>query len=115
MKIDIREFEFNNRTYFITVEPYNEQGFRKIWTENTITYAPTMKIKFRDIGENRWLCYAYVTKENAREFEAWLKEALDGRYKLDKEYNHHDGHLHRTFIIRGGDVRDKTLITLRWK
>lgn len=116
MKVDIIEFEFNNKVFFASRQEVGESGrYRKIWTENSIKYPDKMKLRFKDIGANRWLCYAQLTKENAYEFESWLKESLGDRYILNKEYDYKDGELIRTFIIRGGDVRDKTLILLRWK
>lgn len=115
MKVDIKEFEFNDKLFYISKDPFDEEGrYRKIWTEHNIKYPSNMKLQFKDIGENRWLCHVNVTKENTREFEDWLKENLGNRYMLNKEYDYRDGELIRTFIVRGGDVKDKMLILLRW-
>jgi hypothetical protein len=74
-----------------------------------------MKIKFRDIGEKRWLCYATAvgTKE-ADEFKFWLLDTLTDRYILDVNVERDFENILYHYEVRGGDVNDRMLIALRW-
>ena len=74
-----------------------------------------MKLKFCDLGEKRWLCYATAlgTKE-ADEFKFWLLDTLGDRYIFNVNVERDPEYIIYTYEVRGGDINDRILIALRW-
>lgn len=76
-----------------------------------------MKLKFQEMGDKRWVCYVTASSmKHINELRSWLDEHMQDRYLMDR--GHVDVHsideVKYNYTIRGGDVRDKTLIALRW-
>ena len=115
MIIDIHEFEFKDKQYFVTKDPLVGKE-RKMWSEITLQSPSSMKINCKDLGDKRWSCRAEVPSDLARDFEAWIKETMRDRCLLKKIFEYEpDGALKRIYEIRGGDIADRTLLVLRWK
>lgn len=78
---------------------------------------PKMKLRFQEMGEQRWVCYVSASSmKDIHELRDWLDEHLTDRYLMDRgPIDVHDMiKAQYNYTIRGGDVRDKTLIALRW-
>lgn len=79
-----------------------------------------MEIKFKDVGDNRWLCWVHVPIGDRFEFEKWLTDTLQDRYMI-RVFDHSEMvflDLERDKIvyeIRGGSKEDATALAMRWK
>lgn len=79
-----------------------------------------MEIKFKDIGDNRWLCWVHVTDALRHEFDQWLIENLGDRYMV-RVFDYSEMvflDLERDTIvyeIRGGSKADATALAMRWR
>lgn len=74
-----------------------------------------IKLRFKDLGEKRWMCYATINGTPlAREFELWLNEALQDRCMVDKTYQVTRDTIEYLYEVRGGDIKDRALLALRW-
>ena len=75
-----------------------------------------VELKFKDIGERRWLCFAYMNTANLDVFNRWIEENINDRV-LVKTIDASDTDLGIiwTLEIRGGDVQDRLLLALRWQ
>lgn len=75
-----------------------------------------MKLRFKDLGEQRWLCYATAFGTNeSNEFKHWLKEHLGDRYMIEcNEIVRSEDGVEYQFTLRGGDTKDRTMVALCW-
>lgn len=76
-----------------------------------------IKLRFKDLGEKRWLCYANVHSRIVSEFKRWLEENLAGRSIVTPQGSSTDVNTDEyvyAFEIRGGDINDRLLLALRW-
>lgn len=75
----------------------------------------TLNLKFKDLGEKRWVCYVNITNRALyAEMKKWLQENLQDRYMINEEEIIRDGHWFFQATVRGGDVKDRMLFALRW-
>lgn len=75
-----------------------------------------MNLKFKDTGDNRWVCQVGIEHHKVKEFKDWLEENLQGRYMLSYLYQmSYDDSVEVGYELRGGDVRDRMLVALRWQ
>ena len=77
-----------------------------------------MKLKFKDTGDNRWVCQVRLEHYKVKELTDWLEENLQGRYKLSYLYAMSSDATDATEVfyeLRGGDDKDKMLVALRWQ
>jgi len=75
-----------------------------------------MNLKFKDTGDNRWVCQVSIEHHKIKEFRDWLEENLQGRYMLSYLYQMSDDDVVEVgYELRGGDVKDKMLVALRWQ
>ena len=78
-----------------------------------------VQIKFKDLGEQRWLCWAVVPPDLKHEFISWLNETLNDRVMITHQNREYPPYGNRaptiTYEIRGGNTGDSTLLALRWK
>ena len=85
---------------------------------SALFHKATMKLKFKDVGEKRWLCRATVPSDTAKEFTAWLQETLEDRVLITRVNTEYDAYGERKATydmeLRGGDINDQTLLALRW-
>lgn len=114
MIIDIHEFEFKDKRYFVSKSPLDGKE-RKMWTETNIQSPTSMKIVCKDLGDRRWSCRAEVPSQHALDFEKWINETMQERCLVKKIFDYDpDSTLRRIYEIRGGDIADRTLLVLRW-
>lgn len=76
-----------------------------------------MKLRFKDLGERRWLCYASAPSRQLSEFKRWLDDNLADRSlvtALGSKVDVNTDEYVYEFEIRGGDVNDRILLALRW-
>lgn len=75
-----------------------------------------MNLKFKDTGDKRWVCQVSIEHHRIKEFRDWLEENLQGRYMLSYLYQMSDDDVVEFgYELRGGDVKDKMLVALRWQ
>lgn len=75
-----------------------------------------MNLKFKDTGDNRWVCQVSIEHHRIKEFRDWLEENLQDRYMLSYLYQMSDDDAVEVgYELRGGDVKDKMLVALRWQ
>lgn len=74
-----------------------------------------MNLKFKDTTDNRWVCQISIEHYRVKELKEWLEENLQGRYMLSYLYQTSDDDaVEAGYELRGGDVKDKMLVALRW-
>jgi hypothetical protein len=74
-----------------------------------------MNLKFKNTTDNRWVCHISLEPKLEDEFKHWLEENLKGRYMLSFLYHmSKDEQRMVGYELRGGDVKDKLLVALRW-
>ena len=78
-----------------------------------------VKLRFKDLGEYRWLCYAEVPTSMLREFETWMKVSLPNcKYNKamwkDKAFALGEVQ-YRLYEIRGGDLDSQSFLAMRWQ
>lgn len=75
-----------------------------------------IKLKFKDLGEQRWVCTASMDHNTRNRFLAWAKANIpeckintmnDFYLKDNPPYTY-------TLEIRGGDLNARTLLGLSW-
>lgn len=72
-------------------------------------------MKFKNTTDNRWVCQISIEHHRVKELKEWLDENLKDRYMLTYLYQMSDDDvLAFEYELRGGDVKDKMLVLLRW-
>ena len=78
----------------------------------------SIHIKFKDVGEQRWVGWAVVPPELNHEFISWLHATLNDRVMITHQNRDYPAYGNRaptiTYELRGGSVGDRTLLALRW-
>ena len=113
MRIEAVEFDFNGKRVIVAKNHFTKDGYRSTWVD-VKTMSTKVQLKFKDVGNQRWLCYAEVPTIMLDEFETWLTEHLENRFMFTKVFEIESGNVKRIFELRGGDPQDKMLLALRW-
>ena len=79
---------------------------------------PKIQIKFKELGEQRWLCWAVVPPECNHEFISWVNQTLNDRVMITHQNREYPPYGDRaptiTYELRGGNKGDSALLALRW-
>lgn len=114
MRIDAVEFDFKGQRVIVSKEHLNKDGFRITWTERSIVSPEKPILKFKDLGNQRWLCHVDLPSFLVDEFESWLTDNLGNRFMFNKYYDIEGDKIKRMYELRGGDINDRMLLALRW-
>ena len=74
-----------------------------------------IELKFKDLGQHRWLCRAAMDHNTRNEFLKWMRENLpDCKVNKIPYYDSPTRRYNYYMEIRGGDLASQTLLALTW-